>query len=85
MLTHALNSHTQLKLISTNHIHISLSNFMITLAPTFTKVDAYVRMDADRLGSGRVTNGRTKTGRDVFKIEGDVNLDEAGARWAYRR
>ena len=41
-----------------------------------SKVDAYVRVDADRVGA---RSGRDALGRDVFVVPGDLHLASAGA------
>jgi len=41
-----------------------------------SKVDAYVRVDADRV---QAQNGRNNLGRDVWKTNGNIYLDKTGA------
>ncbi|KAJ8613106.1 hypothetical protein CTAYLR_004780 [Chrysophaeum taylorii] len=42
-----------------------------------SKVDSYVRVDAARV---QAENGRAATSRDVWKVDGDVKLADAGAK-----
>ena len=47
-----------------------------------SKVDAYVRVDNDRVGA---ISGRDQLGRDVFVARGDLELSSAGASVGLRR
>mmetsp|Transcript_5238 Transcript_5238/g.12747 ORF Transcript_5238/g.12747 Transcript_5238/m.12747 type:complete len:181 (-) Transcript_5238:44-586(-) len=44
-----------------------------------SKVESYVRVDADRVRSN-LTNGRDALGRDVFLHKGDLDLGAAGGK-----
>lgn len=46
------------------------------------RVEAYVRVDADKVNG---KSGRTDLGRDVFVVPGAVNLEKANAKAGYRQ
>ena len=46
-----------------------------------SKVQSYVRVDADRVGA---ISGRKELGRDVFLVPGDLALGNVGAKFGQR-
>ena len=68
----------------TNDAALVANNWGPQKSASTAKVEACVRIDADRLGG--YTNGRAELGgRDVFRIPGDVKLDAVDARCTFRK
>lgn len=59
--------------------HLLKNNYGSSSAAAASKVEAYVRVDADRVqhSGGR---GKAELGRDVFVVKGDVKLGKSGGR-----
>ena len=65
----------------TNNASLVANNWGARKSASTSKVDAYVRIDADRVD---YTSGRDALGRNVFKVHGDVNLGLAAAQCRLR-